>query len=295
MPLWSLRSRGSSLPDHARDHLAQVRAALAERHRMDAVRKHHLGDVSHVFHNNLFRAVVGSLGLRGARAHQVGAVPVHLERDRDLRDQAQNLARQLHLGKGLDRLGDLRADTLLRFGVLLIEEVGIVLPHRALLDDRDALVEVAYAFDVDTQPEPVEELRPQLALFWGHGPDDDDAARVRDRHTLTLDGVDAHRRRIEQHVNDVVVEQVDLVDVKDVAVGFGEHSRLKASRAFLQRRLEVDGADHTVLGRVDRQLDDAHAPGGHRQLTRAGTLAAVETEGLGIGRVATEMKAFVYV
>ena len=148
--------------------------------------------------------------------------------------------------------------------MLLIEEVGIVLPDRALLDDRHPLVQVADAFDVDAQAEAVEQLRPQLALLRVHRPDEDEPRGMRDGDSLALDGVDAHRRGVEEHVDNVVVEEVHLVDVEDVAVRLGEHSRLEAPRPFLEGRLEVDGSDHAVFRGVDRQLDDPHAPRGNR-------------------------------
>ena len=47
------------------------------------------------------------------------------------------------------------------------------------------------------------------------------------RHALTLDDVDPERRGVEQHVDEVVVEQVDLVDVEDPAVRYGEQARLE--------------------------------------------------------------------
>ncbi len=90
----------------------------------------------------------------------------------------------------------------------------------------------------------------------------------------------------------MVVEQVHLVDIKDVAVGLGEHARLESTRALLQGRLEVDGPHHPVLGRVDRQLDHPHTSGRHRQLARPRPLPAVGAPVLGVVRVAPEMTAF---
>ena len=72
------------------------------------------------------------------------------------------------------------------------------------------------------------ELRPQLALLRVHRPDQDESRRVRERDTLSLDGVDAHRGRVETHVDDVVVEQVDFVDIEDVAVRLRQDARLEA-------------------------------------------------------------------
>src|ERR1044072_7591864 len=111
--------------------------------------------------------------------------------------------------------------------MLLIEKVGIVFPDRSLLHDGDPLVEVADAFDIDAQAETIEELRPKLAFFRVHGADEDESRWMRYRHAFTLDGVDAHRRGIKQHVDDVVVQKVDLVDVEDVAVRLREHAWLE--------------------------------------------------------------------
>src|SRR5207253_527302 len=102
----SLVFSGLALADHARDDFAEIRSALAERDRVHAVGVHHLRHLADMLDVDLFIAVVSRLRLRGARANQVRAVSVDLERDRDLRDEAQDLARQGDLGKGGDRLRD---------------------------------------------------------------------------------------------------------------------------------------------------------------------------------------------
>ncbi len=90
----------------------------------------------------------------------------------------------------------------------------------------------------------------------------------------------------------MVVEEVDLVDVEDVAVGLGEHAGFEAPAAFFQRRFQVDGADDPVFGGVDGQLDDAHAAGGDGQLAGARAFAAVHAPVLGVLGVAAEVAAF---
>jgi hypothetical protein len=54
----------------------------------------------------------------------------------------------------------------------------------------------------------------------------------------------------------VVVQEVDLVDVEDAAVGGGEQPGLVRRHAGRQRPLEVERADEAVLGGADRQLDE---------------------------------------
>ncbi len=93
--------------------------------------------------------------------------------------------------------------------------------------NQDALVRVADSFHVDAQPEAVEQLGPKLALLRVHGADEDEARGVAERHALTLDHVDAHRRCVQQHVDKVIVEKVHLVHVEDVAVSLGEDARLE--------------------------------------------------------------------
>ena len=161
------------------------------------------------------------------------------------------------------------------------------------LRDLDPLVGLPDALHVHTEPEAVQQLRPQLPLLRVHGPHQDEARRVHHRHPLPLHHVDPHRRRVQQHVHDVVVQQVHLVHVEDVPVGLRQHPRLEALGALLQRRLQVDGAHHPVLRGVDRQLHHPHPPGRHRQrvLAAAQPVPAVDAEMLGLLRVAAEVTA----
>ena len=79
----------------------------------------------------------------------------------------------------------------------------------------------------------------------------------------------------------------DLVDVEDAAVRLGEQSGFEATLAVLDRGLGVDGADHAVLGGVDRELHDPDAlPDDRRVATIAVTRAAVVAPVRGRGRVA---------
>ena len=82
-----------------------------------------------------------------------------------------------------------------------------------------ALRRRAAADDLHRQAEAVEQLRPQVALLGVHRADQQERApgalnEMPSRSTV----VDAHRRGVEQHVDEVVGQQVDLVDVEDAAV-----------------------------------------------------------------------------
>ena len=83
---------------------------------------------------------------------------------------------------------------------------------------------------------------------------------------LALHHVDAHRRRIEQQIDHMIVEQVDLVDVEQAAIGRRQHARLEVALAVLDGLLDVEGADNAIFGRADRQIDEAGAAADRRQL-----------------------------
>src|SRR5438094_505237 len=103
--------------------------------------------------------------------------------------------------------------------------------------------------------------------------------RLPDRNAFAFDDVHAHGRGIEEDVDQVIVEQVDLIHVEDVAVRFRENTWLEAALAALDGRLDVDSADHTILGGVDRQLDDAHpAAGAGQRLPARQAVLAIRTE-----------------
>ena len=81
-----------------------------------------------------------------------------------------------------------------------------------------------------------------------------------DRHALALDVGAAHRRRVEQQVDQVVVQQVHLVDVEHAAVRRGQQPGLEGLDPLGQRPLQVQRADDPVLGGADRQLDQPGRP-----------------------------------
>ena len=56
------------------------------------------------------------------------------------------------------------------------------------------------------QAKPVQQLRPQVALFRVHSAHQNKLGGVTYRHTFALNVVPAHGRRIQQHVDQVVIE-----------------------------------------------------------------------------------------
>src|SRR5690606_29833388 len=101
---------------------------------------------------------------------------------------------------------------------------------------------------------------------------------VADRDAVPLDRHLAGGGGVEQQVDEVVVEQVDLVDVQDAAVGASQEPGLELDGAGSERLLEVERAEHPVLRGPDRQLHQTDRTAHDR--TGAG-----EEVGRGRGRV----------
>ena len=144
-------------------------------------------------------------------------------------------------------------------GVSSGEPGRVGLEVHPLPDHLGAHVDVAGGVHVDGQAEPVQQLRPQLALFRVHGADQHEARLVAVRNAVAFDVHPAHRGGVEQHVDQVVVQQVDLVDVQHAAVRAGQQARRERMLAVAQHALQIQRADHPVLGGADRQLDEADA------------------------------------
>ena len=129
---------------------------------------------------------------------------------------------------------------------------------------------------VDRQPEPVQQLRTQFALFGIHRADQHEPRLVAVRDAVALDVHPAHRRGVEQHVDQMVVQQVDLVDVQHAAVRARQQSRRERVLAVAQHPLQVQRSDHAVLGGADRQFDQAGASPSTADNTAASPRTAVD-------------------
>ena len=102
-----------------------------------------------------------------------------------------------------------------------------------------------------------------------------------DGDALALHVVAAHGGGVQQHVNEVVVEQVHLVHVEDAPVGGGNQPGLEAAAAGADGLLDVQRTHEAVLGCAHGQVNDAHLAGYGRGFF------SVRAEWLGIVRVAT--------
>ncbi len=198
--------------------------------------------------------------------------------DADKRDEPADGRADLHLREQAFRLFDDLLEVVL-VGEEVAPQAGAVqAPMRVALHDAHPLVDILETGDVDAEPESVEQLRAEVSFLGLHRPDEDESRRVRERDPLALHRVPPHRRRIEEHVDDVIVEEIHLVHVEDAPVGVAVGAPVRAAAlAELDGGLGVDGADDAILRSVDRQFHDPHPPLLHhrRQAVREASAAVL--------------------
>ena len=227
-------------------------------------------------------ATPGGQGDRGPGGDQVGAHAVHAERAADGADLAQRGVGQLHPrepGPGRGHLPGQRRGV----GVEAPDERGgIRLEREPAADHLGSFGRILARRDLDGQPEPVQKLRAQLALFRVHGADQQETRGMPDRDALALHVVHAQGGGVEEQVDQVVMEQVDLVDVEHAAVRRGEQAGLEGGRARGQHALDVERAGQPVLGGPDRQFGQRD----RAELRRHGAVRARWAGGVGRGGIA---------
>jgi hypothetical protein len=90
-----------------------------------------------------------------------------------------------------------------------------------------------------------------------------------------LDDIYAAHGNVEEHIDQVVLEEVHLVYIQDPAVCPGQKARVEAALSSLERVLNVKRAGKAVLGRVEGNLHKRSTyPGGRELLSRVVTSAA---------------------
>ena len=150
-----------------------------------------------------------------------------------------------------------RASSASALGVAFGEHVRVGLVGHPLPDDLHTHVDVARRVHVDGEAEPVQQLRSQFALLRVHRADEHEPGFVRMRDAVAFHMHPSHRGGVEQHVDQMIVQQVDLVDVEDAAVGAGQQSGRKCVLAITQHPLQIQRPDHPVFGGAQRHLDQA--------------------------------------
>ena len=267
--------------------LGRVGARVVERPAPLPVRQRQPGRHAHVLADHLVALLPRGVGYRGPAGHQVTAHAVDAE-GRAGRGDPQQLGVAYF---GAAQTGPCRGDLAGGVAFKALKCVGAGRRRPIMLepcpDNRGPALRVGAGDDRHAQPEPVQQLRAQLPLLGVHGADEQEAGRVPQRDPFPLHAGAAGGRGVEQHVHDVVGQQVDLVDVEDAAVGQRQQARrerLGGARPG-QHPGDVEAAGDVVVGGAERQLDQAGRPVGGGA---ARGVRAVRAGRVGAGRVAGE-------
>ncbi len=106
------------------------------------------------------------------------------------------------------------------------------------------------------RPKSIKQLRAQLALLGIAASNQNEARGMAYAQTLALDDIHARSRDVQQEVDEMVLKQVCLVDIKKSAICLGQQSGLEAFLAIRQRAFEIKRADDAILGGAEREVDD---------------------------------------
>ena len=120
---------------------------------------------------------------------------------------------------------------------------------------------IPVALDFRGKPKAVKQLRAQVALFGIHRAHQDEFRRMMEGDAFPFHPIDAGCRAVEQRIDQMVVEEVDLVDIENAAVGVGQQTRLERPPPISQDGLEVDRSDDAVLRRRHRKVHHPYALG----------------------------------
>ena len=177
-----------------------------------------LGGLAHVGRRDFGAAGQGGQREGGFVEHDIGAQAGHAQLGAQLADEREQAVGHLHGGEQLAGRAQLLLQGLLRRLPLRPERHRVALEGDAPPHDFRALGHFARGRYVHHQPEAVQKLRAQAALLRVHGADEREARRVAHREPFALHGTHAHCRRVEQHVHEVVGQQVHLINVEHPAV-----------------------------------------------------------------------------
>ena len=237
-----------------------------------AVQQGHERRLAHVLHVHHSAALIGCDGAGGLVHHDVAAQTVNLVLGADVGDELQDFVWHHHVSEA-----SLAADqplplSLLHLdpGVHEIERAGF--KGHATPDHLPALLRLENAIDFDGEAEAVEQLRAQVSLLRVHRAHQHELGVVADGDALPLHVVAAHGGGVQQHVHQMVVEEVHLVDVQDPPVGGGDQTRFKVLLARLDGLLNIQGTHQAVFGSPNGQVNDADLAVG-RGACPAGLLA----------------------
>ena len=178
-----------------------------------AMRQGQLEGLQHVGQLDQCRATKRADRSSGARHHQVRPVARHGTVQAEPGNQRPDRTRELHQIEARRRRLQPVVKLQLAWRRGPVHRLRVVEEFPLELHNAKPLIDVGRGRHLDAEPKPVEQLGAELTFLRIHGADQDEVGWVRNRHSLAFDDVDPHRRRVQEDVDEVVVEQIDLVDI----------------------------------------------------------------------------------
>ena len=207
----------------------------------------------------------------------IAAVAVDAGVPAGLDDVPDERLRERHCGEQVTDVVDGRFridDSGIRRLAVVDRRASIVEPAERPLHHGDAVVCVSQTGHLDGEIEPVAKLGAEVALLGVHRSDQGELGGVGAGDAVALDPVDAGGGGVQQHVDEVVVEQVHLVDVQHPAVRAGEQPRLER-RLAVERVGDRQRADDRLACRSERERDERRRVGRDRHARAPFTVGAL--------------------
>ena len=178
-------------------------------------------------------------GQRARRAHQrqLAAQAVGAERHAQLGGALQRGVGHRDRRQPLARRDDLRRSLASSFAQCSRKRRAIAFERVAAAHHLDALRQVVRRPHFDRQAEPVEQLRPQLALFGVAAADQHEPRGMPDAQTFALDDILAGGGDIEQQIDQMILQQIGFVDVQEAAMRPRQQARLERLFALAPARV----------------------------------------------------------
>jgi len=112
--------------------------------------------------------------------------------------------------------------------------------------------------DGDIESEPVEELRPKIPLFGVHGADEHEPGGMDIGNAFSFNHIDSGGCGVQQHVHQMIVQQVDLVHVENAPVGGCQKPGFEFAGSGFQSVFHMQGAHQPVFGCAQRKFHHGH-------------------------------------
>ena len=138
-------------------------------------------------------------------------------------------------------------------------------PMRVLAEGAHAMVYFQPLFGIlkaihqDSQTKAILDLGSQCPLLWVHR-----SYQGKARSIDSAQGTSSYRHptlssRVEDGIDDNVVEQVDLVDIEQISVRVSQNAPFQSNLLLLDSHSLIDPADHVFQSGIQGQFDEPHA------------------------------------